>query len=260
MRTTMRKLFPLLLAVMLMIGFSTASYAAKVTGTATYDGSSLSVSDNSGTMKQTLTSMVPGDDVEIVYDLTNKSSNKTDWYVKDDIVKAFEDAAASDSGAYTYRLSYKDKDGEERVIYSNDTVGGDSSDNEAPKGLHQATNSTDKYFYLDALNAGETGSVSLEIAIDGETHNNDYQKTLSDIETNFAVQEVRSGSTGDSEDRETNNEVVTSGGSGHSNAATRTGDQMRLILYIALFAAAGIALICVIVYMIIKRRRGGSHE
>ena len=174
--------------------------------------------------------------------MKNNGKKKTDWYVQDDIAKAFEDGAKSTNGAYTYELFYKDAKGKKKVLYSSDTVGGENTSAEAPVGLHQATDSTEEYFYLDRLKANGTGQFGIKVAVEGETHNNDYQKTLSNIETNFAVQEVASKSTST------------------TGKTANTGDQTKLMLYIVLFIIAGVLLLCILGYMFMQRRKGGSHE
>ena len=41
------------------------------------------------------------------------------------------------------------------------------------------------YFYLDRLDKNETGTVELEVGLEGETQGNAYQNTLAKLQLNF---------------------------------------------------------------------------
>lgn len=128
--------------------------------------------------------MLPGDTMKIGVKIKNSESIQTDWYMSNEILKSLEDESQAENGAYTYKLSYKDVSGKETVLYDSDTVGGEDKKS-GEEGLHQATNSMEDYFYLDRLDKNETGTVELEVGLEGETQGNAYQNTLGKITVKF---------------------------------------------------------------------------
>ncbi len=146
----------------------------------------------SADLDEVIYGMQPGDNVIIELQLKNKNPRTTDWYMTNEILYSLEDRSANagtNGGAYTYKLTYTDKNGEENILFDSDTVGGEGSgESGAGEGLHQATNALEEYLYLDTLAEGGKGHITLEVALDGETQGNDYQDTLADLQMNFAVE------------------------------------------------------------------------
>lgn len=133
--------------------------------------------------------MQPGDNVIITLSLKNENTAATDWYMTNKVLRSLEESNDNTAagGAYTYILAYTDKKGEEKTLFSSDTVGGENI-SKAGEGLHAATDALEDFFYLDTLDPGDKGKVTLEVALDGETQGNDYQDTLADLQMNFAVE------------------------------------------------------------------------
>ena len=132
----------------------------------------------------------PGDNVILAIQLKNANSATTDWYMTNEVLYSLEDRsrnAATEGGAYTYKLLYTAADGTETTLFDSDEVGGENV-NGAGEGLHQATDALSDYFFLDTLKKGQSGKVTLEVALDGDTQGNDYQNTLADLQMNFAVE------------------------------------------------------------------------
>ena len=96
--------------------------------------------------------------------------------------------AVAENGGYSYILTFVGPDGKEDTIYSSTSVGGEK-ETTAGKGLNEATNSLDKFFYLKTLEPGEGGSVKLLVGLDGESQGNIYQDTLAKLMMNFAVED-----------------------------------------------------------------------
>ncbi len=115
----------------------------------------------------------PGDNVIITLALKNENDEATDWYMTNEVLYSLEDRSANagtSGGVYTYKLTYTGPDGEVTSLYDSDTVGGeDPSGNKAGEGLRQATNALSDYFFLDTLKKGQSGKVTLEVALDGDT-------------------------------------------------------------------------------------------
>ncbi len=137
--------------------------------------------------------MQPGDNVIVTLKLKNENPTATDWYMQNEVLYSLEDRSANSEtggGAYTYRLTYTDHTGAVQTLFDSDTVGGENgvTVEETLEGLHGATNALKDFFYLDTVNNGEGGTITLEVALDGETQGNSYQDTLADLQMNFAVE------------------------------------------------------------------------
>ena len=187
-------------------------------------------------IQDVMNQMEPGDDATITLTIKNTNSKTTDWYMTNKIIKSLEDSAkVASGGAYSYYLAYNDD-----VLYDSETVGGESA-SKAGEGLHQATNALEDYFYLDTLKSGETGQITLKVALDGETQGNDYQDTLAELQMQFAVELAPEDTT------------VTVNKNVNNTKVVKTGDQ-NMIPYAIAGGIAGIILL-VLAIMSVKRRR-----
>jgi hypothetical protein len=104
----------------------------------------------------------------------------------------------------------------------------------AGEGLHEATDALTDYFYLDTLSSGQSGTVTLKIALDGETQGNDYQDTLADLQMNFAV------------------ELTTASG---TRQVVNTGDGRSFLPYILAMALSGLVLLALAIYSLKRAKR-----
>lgn len=187
--------------------------------------------------------MQPGDNVIITLDLKNENPASTDWYMQNEVLYSLEDRSANKEtggGAYTYRLYYTDKDGTVQVLFDSDTVGGEDSVSvsETIEGLHGATNALKDYFYLDTMQNGQDGKITLEVALDGETQGNHYQDTLADLQMNFAVELL-------SEDvpESSRTDIV------------KTSDESKLPLLAAVSIISGLLLLIYCIYCFMEHRK-----
>ena len=191
---------------------------------------------------EVLTNLQPGDSIDLQVNIENKSTDKTDWYMTNEVVKTLEDSNNSaQGGAYTYILTYKAADGTETVIYSSESVGGENIlKTEEAEGLHEATATLENHFYLDRLESGQKASVHLFVGLDGETQGNAYQDTLAKLQMNFAVEKVKvaSPTVVKGEDKKVEVERVI--------YAVKTGDNSPIILYsVLMLVSAGMLLVIV---------------
>ena len=190
-----RKLFHLLLPGVLL-----ASMTMNVCAETSYGGSDWRVtftdekkmesSFKTSDINDTIYGIQPGDNAIVELSLKNENETPTDWYMTNKVLYSLEDRSANSGasgGAYTYRLVYTDKDNNESVLFDSDTVGGDQNSG-GREGLREATAGLEDYFYLDTLDNGDSGKITLEVALEGETQGNDYQNTLADLQMNFAVE------------------------------------------------------------------------
>ena len=220
-------------------------------------------------MQDTLKGLQPGDDANFKVSIANNYSESTDWYMSNAIIQSLEDASynkATAGGAYTYKLTYTDTNGNTQVLFSSDEVGGDDVSN-AGEGLNEATSGLEDFFMLDTLNTGDSGYVELYVALDGETQNNDYQDTLAELQVNFAVElnstTVTSETTTTAEttaptttspSSETNSYTTPAGGSNKPSTGDRTGSP------VALFIVMGCAGITIIAALVVRAARTKKNE
>lgn len=148
------------------------------------------LTSNFGTsdMKDGITGMMPGDTASFHVELSNGDTGETQWYIKNTIIKSMEEdsqsggAGGASGGAYTYRLVYTPPEGEAEVLFDSAALGGDNNE-----GLHEADEALEDYLYLGSMKAGETGTVTLEVGLDGETQGNSYMIRSANLGMNFAV-------------------------------------------------------------------------
>lgn len=193
------------------------------------------------------TNVQPGDSITLKVNLKNSDKDATDWYMTNEVLETLEDAKAqANGGGYEYRLSYLDAAGSEKILYDSETVGGEVV-SQAGEGLHEATDSLEDYFYLDRLAKGESASVRLRLAVDGETQGNGYQETFAKLKMNFAAENVPASTT------TTKNRVV--------RKTVKTGDNAKVMLFSALALASGLLLLVLgIRSMKSKKRKNRKGE
>lgn len=217
-------------------------------------------------LDDTIYGLQPGDNAIIKINLKNQNKASTDWYMTNEVLYSLEDRsanAATGGGAYTYRLTYTDKKGQETVLFSSDTIGGDNV-SEAGEGLHAATDALEDYLYLDTLAKGDMGYVTLEVALDGETQGNDYQNTLADLQMNFAVEMAaasRTTRTDPEQPLHRDNAPTPQRQPARPTNVVRTGDELNLTPFIAAACVSGVLLFVFAVYCrreSVKQKKGAQ--
>ena len=200
----------------------------------TFDGKKMDSNFTSANMSDEANSMQPGDSVELTVTIKNTFKGQADWYMKNEVLEALEDAGDAAGGAYDYLLTYTDAKGQTTTLYSSEKFGGDGKINGV--GLHGATKTLDDYFYLERLGDGQSGTVKLKVALDGETLVNDYQNTLARLQMDFATELVTTATHAPNVSEETLR---------GSRGAVKTGDDTQIMLYVALMFASGFVLLAV---------------
>ena len=250
----------LVMAAVMTFGTATTAKAEEITSskdwTVDFKNDKLNSNFTSKEIAEEVYGMLPGDTMKIGVKIKNSESIQTDWYMSNEILKSLEDYSQAENGAYTYKLSYKDVSGKETVLYDSDTVGGEDKKS-GEEGLHQATNSMEDYFYLDRLDKNETGTVELEVGLEGETQGNAYQNTLAKLQLNFAVEKVSKKT----KVEKGKNKVVKKTMTGKSSTirktavtSPKTGDTMHALLFSAIALVSGIVVL-IIAVLAVKRRR-----
>lgn len=253
-----KKILCLVMAVLMTAGTSMTAFAEHIVGskdwTVSFDGNKMNSNFDASEMSSEVYKLLPGDSMELQVGIKNDSADETDWYMTNEIVQSLEESqSAAEGGAYTYRLVYVDHSNQETVLYSSDALGGEGS-SEAGEGLEQATNALGDYFYLDRLKKGESGSVCLTVALDGETQSNGYQDTLAKLQMNFAVEKVTAEveyRPGDPIEKTEIKEVVKSG--------PKTGDSTNLMAICAVALVSGLVLLFFGIRAIKKKQRKGEE-
>ena len=231
----MKKIITLLLVASLLVFPAMSVFAEDYEvngGNVEWDGTNLN--SNLSSLQDALGDMQPGDTVTYTVKLSNNSSNEADFWMSNAILQSFEDNGKASNGAYTYYLAYTGPDGTE-VFYNSAAVGGDDSN-----GLYEVPDSLEESFLLGTLAAnGGNGTVTLMVALDGETQGNTYQDAIAELQLVFGVEDRTTTTTTKTVNQ---NKTVTVPG---ATTVVRTGDEFNLLpAYIAAIAA-GILLIVV---------------
>ena len=88
--------------------------------------------------------------------------------------------------------------------------------------MEEATSDLNEYFFLDTLNSGESGTVTLTVHLEGETQGNAYQNTAAELAMRFAV------------------ELANSSTNVTHRTAVKTGDENNLIPYYIAMVVTGL--------------------
>lgn len=252
-----KKILCLAAAAMLTAGTSVTAYAEQIVGDQSwvveFDGEKMDSNFDASALSSEVYKLLPGDTMKLQVGVKNSSEGETDWYMTNEILQSLEESqSVAEGGAYIYELTYVDHTNTETVLYSSETVGGEGSG----EGFHQATDSLEDYFYLDHLKKGESGTVHLTVALDGETQGNGYQDTLAKLQMNFAVEKVTAQveyRPGDPVRVTETQKVVRS--------APKTGDPTKLIGICAVAMVSGVVLLVVAIVIIKKRKeREGEQD
>lgn len=225
----------LLLISCLLMGLSATAFAADFGGTVTFDGTKINSSYTSAAINDAVGALQPGDDITISIAMVNSYTKDVDFWLSNRVVTSLEDSSSASGGAYTYRLTYTSPAGVTTTYYNSDAVGGESTT--INSGLRQATTALQNYFYVDTLSKGQTGTITLYVALDGETQGNSYQSAAADLRLSFAAE------------------------LNEDSGIVKTGDETQIMPYITAAAVSGVLLLviaCIRLSNYSKKRRGGS--
>lgn len=245
-----KKLLGAMLSLALVLGLSTSCLAETITGGDNWNvyftpEEKMESTFRSSEMTESISGMQPGDTAIFNVTLGNQHGTTTDWYMTNKVLYSLEDRSNNKGtmgGAYTYLLTYTSPDGTVSIIFDSETIGGEG-ESEAGIGLHQATDALEDFFFLDTLEQGQTGHITLKIELDGETQGNDYQDTLADLQMNFAVMLRSAGEYGDEGGNERHPEYVV------------TGDETNLKPFFFIAAGAAAVLIFLGIFGVADRRK-----
>ncbi len=137
--------------------------------------------------KSNINNAMPGDTVNYAIKYTNSSKNEAAFYMNADVVKTLEDGSKASGGAYSYKIT-NEIAGKTSTIIDSETVGGDPSE---VIGLDQVNGKGGTYFSLGKLGVNESGSVKIEVLLDGNSQTNDYMSTLAKINVKFGAESTK---------------------------------------------------------------------
>jgi len=256
----MKKIMCLFSAILLMAVMPITAHAEHFQGSdgwlVQFQGDKMESNFESHQIQEEIYNIQPGDSVIFEVELNNKADIATDWYMTNEVLRTLEESnQCAEGGAYTYILTYVDPEGTENILYTSEVVGGEENTALEGEGLHQATNNLEEFFFLDRLEAGEGGYVSLYVMLDGETQGNDYQDTLARLQVNFAVEKVLT-ETITNHITVTETKVIT-------NVITnvvKTGDESPIMLLSVLALVCGMALLALALISMKKNRREKGEQ
>jgi hypothetical protein len=245
-----KKLLSVILSVGLALCFPITAMADTVNGSDNWNvkftpDEKMESTFKSSEMSESISGMQPGDTAVFKVKLGNDNDTTTDWYMTNKVLYSLEDRSknkGTSGGVYSYLLTYTDSKGAVSTIFDSESVGGEGT-SLGGIGLHQATNSLEDFFYLDTLEKGKGGVITLTIELDGETQGNDYQDTLADLQMNFAVMMRTAGEREDHGGNEIQPRIV------------KTGDESNRNIFYIISAAAGLGLIALAIVGMSDRRK-----
>ena len=252
-----KKVLCLAMALVMLAGGSLTAHAEELKGQdgwrAEFNGKKIVSNFDSGTLADEAGNVQPGDSITLKVEIKNSDTGSTDWYMTNEAIPSLEDAAdVAQGGAYSYSLAYKGPKGQEIEIYNSENVGGESTTGKL-EGLHQATNTLNDYFYLDRLESGKSGTVTLKVTVEGETQNNDYQKTLAKLQMTFAVEKVTASVVKHTPGKvHTETRMITN--------RVQTGDTAHILLFCLLGLTSGLVLLFIGVKSSKRRKNGQKGE
>ena len=256
-----KKILCLAMIALMVIGTPLTANAEHFEGcknwNVTFDGNTMKDNFTGSDVTETILNIQPGDSITVQINLKNTASKKTDWYLNNEVLQTLEDSnEVAEGGAYTYLLKYHDPSGTETVLYDSN-LGGDKQEDDKAEGLEQATfGRKDEFVYLDRLNKGESGYVSLYIELDGETQGNAYQETLAKLRMKFAVEKVNDETITKEIKKEGKDEVIVV--TQYVPGMVKTGDNSKLVLFSSLALVSGLGIL-VYAFVLMKKRHEGEE-
>ena len=195
-----KKVLALLLMALLMLTLTATAFAETAEGAdgwyVEFNSSQKMVSNF--TFVDALSDVQPGDEAIVTVAVKNTSGVTVDWYMLNNIIQTLEESRGASNGGYTYVLTYKTSSGSTQELYNSNKVGGGGTDysgthdytNPTEQGLKEIKDALKDYMFLERMDSGKSGVVTLYVALDGESQDNSYQNAEADLQLRFAVEVV----------------------------------------------------------------------
>ena len=247
----------------LLLSLSTIAYGAEETPTVTFDGSedikyNYDDTDNFGTK---FNDMQPGEERVQEILLKNTSNKSIDFFMRTEVLKAFEDAKKASEAAYQISLTIT-QDGKTETIYGGNESDGTARIGADENGLKDMNVSLQEWLMLVNLKPSKTATLKMTVFLDGESHTNDYQAADGTFQFEF-----RAGYddappqteivTEKQADKIVTNKVTTPGPVNKVVRQVKTGDDTPVGFWLM---AAGASLLIVILAAVYGKKKKEKHD
>ena len=193
-----KKLFAMLLMALLMITLTATAFAETIPGASGWyvefnSKQKMESNFSSGDIADALSNVQPGDETTVTVTIRNTSGVTVDWYMLNNIIQTLEESNGAKNGGYTYILTYSPSSGSALELYNSNKVGGGGQagyTNPTDDGLKEIEDALKDYMFLERMDSGNSGVVTLYVALDGESQDNSYQNAEADLQLRFAVEVV----------------------------------------------------------------------
>ena len=197
-----KKLFAMFLMALLIFTLTTTAFAETIPGQSgwyvEFNNKQKMVSNfSSGDIADALSNVQPGDETTVTVTVRNTSGVTVDWYMLNNIIQTLEESNGAKNGGYTYILTYTPSSGSALELYNSNRVGGGGEDaggtdysNPTEQGLKEIKDALKDYMFLERMDSGKSGVVTLYVALDGESQDNSFQDAEADLQLRFAVEVV----------------------------------------------------------------------
>ncbi|MBR2696663.1 MAG: LPXTG cell wall anchor domain-containing protein [Parasporobacterium sp.] len=177
--------------------------------------------------------MEPGDTATFTINLRNDNKETADFWMDRRTIESLEVWGGNPlmtGGGYSYELSYVGPGGE-RLLFSTMNIDGENFNHGVTPDIITKKIDRESYVYLDTYATGQGGQLILKISLDGESQGNDYQDTGANLAISFAVEIPQ------------------------KDNPAKTGDTNRLLPYFIAMFAAGLVILAVAIFMVVKRKK-----
>ena len=193
-----KKLFAMFLMALLMITLTATAFAETIPGASGWyvefnSKQKMESNFSSGDIADALSNVQPGDETTVTVTIRNTSGVTVDWYMLNNIIQTLEESNGAKNGGYTYILTYSPSSGSALELYNSNKVGGGGQagyTNPTDDGLKETEDALKDYMFLERMDSGNSGVVTLYVALDGESQDNSYQNAEADLQLRFAVEVV----------------------------------------------------------------------
>ncbi len=159
---------------------------AEATPKATFDGSAeIKYNyDDTTNFGDGFVNMMPGETRSQDIILENTSEEIVDFYMKTEILKTFEEVKKTSGAAYQVMLSVTGPQGSQ-VIYGGSEDDGSSRIGADEQGLGNLNDSMSDWFKVATLGYMQQATITMHVALDGESHTNSYQNAQGTFQFEF---------------------------------------------------------------------------
>ena len=193
-----KKLFAMFLMALLMFTLTATAFAETIPGASGWyvefnNKQKMESNFSSGDIADALSNVQPGDETTVTVTVRNTSGVTVDWYMLNNIIQTLEESNGAKNGGYTYILTYAPSSGSALELYNSNRVGGGGQagyTNPTDDGLKEIEDALKDYMFLERMDSGKSGVVTLYVALDGESQDNSYQNAEADLQLRFAVEVV----------------------------------------------------------------------